>query len=163
MQIHDIKPDNSSLKKKRVGRGGKRGTYSGKGMKGQKSRAGTHKKEPLIRRIIKRYPKLRGYKFSPLSQTHSVSISLLQKKFDTGAEINPTSLIEKGIIAKSKKFPVKIIGKCEITKKLHIKECNVSAGAKEIIEKAGGTVEIMPEKAKTQKDKIKSKKSKAKT
>jgi large subunit ribosomal protein L15 len=45
-----------------VGRGGKKGTYSGRGIKGQKSRAGK-RLEPIIRSIIKRYPKLRGYRF----------------------------------------------------------------------------------------------------
>ena len=63
MQLHDLKPNNKSKEKKRVGRGGKKGTYSGKGMKGQKSRAG-RKLEPPIRGLIKRYHKLRGYKFN---------------------------------------------------------------------------------------------------
>jgi large subunit ribosomal protein L15 len=64
MQLHDIHPIHKSKKKKRVGRGGKRGTYSGRGQKGQKSRAGA-KFEPIIRSLIKKYPKLRGYKFKP--------------------------------------------------------------------------------------------------
>jgi large subunit ribosomal protein L15 len=62
MQLHEIKPTHKLKKRKRVGRGGKRGTYSGRGQKGQLSRAG-RKLKPLIREIIKRYPKLRGYKF----------------------------------------------------------------------------------------------------
>lgn len=62
MQLHQLKPNNKKRKAKRVGRGGKRGTYSGKGMKGQKSRSG-RKFEPIVRGLIKRYPKLRGYKF----------------------------------------------------------------------------------------------------
>ena len=62
MQLHDLKPNYKSKEKKRVGRGGKKGTYSGKGMKGQKSRAG-RKLEPPVRGLIKRYHKLRGYKF----------------------------------------------------------------------------------------------------
>ncbi len=63
MQLNDLKPTNKLKKSKRVGRGGKKGTYSGKGMKGQKSRAG-RKLEPPIRGLIKRYHKLRGYKFN---------------------------------------------------------------------------------------------------
>lgn len=59
MQIHQLKPIHKPKKKKRVGRGGKKGTYSGKGMKGQKSRAGKRFK-PMIRELIKRYPKLKG-------------------------------------------------------------------------------------------------------
>jgi large subunit ribosomal protein L15 len=68
MQIHDIKPDNKIKSKKRIGRGGKKGTYSGKGVKGQKSRAGA-KIRPEIRDFIKKIPKLRGYKFSGKKKT----------------------------------------------------------------------------------------------
>lgn len=62
MQLHELKPKHKRKKRKRVGRGGKRGTYSGRGIKGQKARAGRRLK-PVIRELIKRYPKLRGYKF----------------------------------------------------------------------------------------------------
>lgn len=62
MQIHQLKPIHKIKKKKRVGRGGKRGTYSGRGLKGQKSRAG-RKMQPAIREFIKKFPKLRGYRF----------------------------------------------------------------------------------------------------
>jgi len=62
MQLHQLRPKHKLKKKKRIGRGGKRGTYSGKGIKGQKSRAG-RKFAPVIRELIKRYPKLRGYRF----------------------------------------------------------------------------------------------------
>ncbi|MBZ1348254.1 MAG: uL15 family ribosomal protein [Candidatus Nealsonbacteria bacterium] len=61
MQLHQLKPIHKRKKRKRLGRGGKRGTYSGRGMKGQKSRAGA-RFEPIIRGLIKRYPKLRGYR-----------------------------------------------------------------------------------------------------
>lgn len=66
MQLHELKPNHKLKKTKRVGRGGKRGTYSGHGIKGQKSRAG-RKMQPIIRNIIKRYPKLRGHKFKSKS------------------------------------------------------------------------------------------------
>jgi large subunit ribosomal protein L15 len=62
MQLHQLKPIHKLKKRKRVGRGGKKGTYSGRGIKGQKARAGRRLK-PAIRELIKRYPKLRGYKF----------------------------------------------------------------------------------------------------
>ena len=62
MQLHQLRPKHKLKKKKRIGRGGKRGTYSGRGIKGQRSRAG-RKFAPAIRELIKRYPKLRGYKF----------------------------------------------------------------------------------------------------
>jgi len=59
MQLHELKPIHKLKKRKRVGRGGKKGTYSGRGIKGQKSRAG-RKLKPAIRELIKRYPKIRG-------------------------------------------------------------------------------------------------------
>ncbi len=61
MQLHELKPIHKRKQPKKIGRGGKRGTYSGKGMKGQKSRAGA-RMQPIIRELIKRYHKLRGYK-----------------------------------------------------------------------------------------------------
>lgn len=62
MQLHELKPIHKLKKRKRIGRGGKRGTYCGKGIKGQASRAGK-RLEPIVRSLIKRYPKLRGYRF----------------------------------------------------------------------------------------------------
>ena len=64
MQLHEIKPKHKLKKSKRVGRGGKRGTYCGKGIKGQKSRAGA-KIRPELRDLVKKIPKVRGYKFNP--------------------------------------------------------------------------------------------------
>jgi len=61
MQLHELQPTNKKKTKKRVGRGGKRGTYSGRGIKGQKSRAG-RKIRPAIRDLMQRTPKLRGAK-----------------------------------------------------------------------------------------------------
>jgi len=61
MQLHEVRPVTINKSKKRVGRGGKRGTYSGRGIKGQKSRAG-RKIRPAIRDLMQRTPKLRGSK-----------------------------------------------------------------------------------------------------
>ena len=139
MQIHDLKPKNKITKKKRVGRGGKRGTYSGKGMKGQKSRAGANM-APIARELIKRYPKLRGYNFSPLNKTFVINIAVLDKVFEKGGDVNRKILVEKKIIGKSKNLPIKILGNGETKKKFNISECSVSKKAKEIIEKAGGSI-----------------------
>lgn len=62
MQLHDIQPKSRRKKKKRIGRGGKKGTYCGKGVKGQKSRAGA-KIRPELRDLVKKVPKLKGYRF----------------------------------------------------------------------------------------------------
>ena len=61
MMLHEIQSTDAKKSKKRIGRGGKRGTYSGKGVKGQKSRAGS-KIRPAIRDIMNQTPKLRGVK-----------------------------------------------------------------------------------------------------
>lgn len=142
MQIHQLKPEHKSKDKKRIGRGGKHGTYSGKGMKGQKSRAG-RKMPPIIREIIKRYPKLRGYRQKlRIKEILSVNLSVLEKKFENGEKITPSVLLNKKIIRRIKgKTPsVKIIGEKEISKKLMIENCQVSKGAKEKIEKVGGSI-----------------------
>ena len=146
MQLHELKPIHKKKRPKRVGRGGKKGTYSGKGIKGQKARAG-RKLKPLIRELIKRYPKLKGYKFKGLKLKPTIiNIEILEKKFSQKSEgeirIKPQLLIEQGLICKIKgKIPkVKILGKGELTKKLIIEGCQVSKGAKEKIEKAGGQI-----------------------
>ncbi len=142
MQLHQLKPKHKSKKPKRVGRGGKKGTYSGRGMKGQKSRAG-RKLKPLIREIIKRYPKLRGYKFKGFPKAIAiVNIEDLDKKFKSLSVINPEILLKEKLIHKIKgKIPkVKILGKGKLTKKLVIENCDISKTAKAAIEKAGGRI-----------------------
>ncbi len=142
MQLHEIRPRHKFKKRKRVGRGGKRGTYSGKGIKGQKSRSGRRFK-PAIRELIKRYPKLRGYKQRPLEGKQVIlNIENLEKKFKAGEIITPKILIEKKLIRKIKgKVPkVKILGRGKLTKKLIIESCQFSKSAKETIKKAGGTI-----------------------
>jgi large subunit ribosomal protein L15 len=86
MQLHEIKPYNKLKKKKRVGRGGKKGTYSGKGMKGQKSRAGA-KIRPEIRDMIKKIPKLRGYRFKKKTNKKPLYKSSLKKKIKSQKSI----------------------------------------------------------------------------
>ncbi len=150
MQLHQLKPKHKLKKRKRVGRGGKRGTYSGRGIKGQRSRAG-RKFKPVIRELIKRYPKLRGYKFKrqkPFRHPSVVSLDTLEKRFKATDTITPKVLIEKGLIHRiGGRLPkVKILGQgrhsptTQLTKKLTIEGCQVSKQAKEKIEKAGGSV-----------------------
>jgi len=144
MQLHEIKPTHKPKKGRRIGRGGKRGTYSGRGIKGQKSRAG-RKFKPVIRELIKKYPKLRGYKLSPVPK-HCLVVSLktLEGKFKSGETVNPQVLLERKIIRRMKgRLPeVKILNKGKITKSLNIEGCLVSKKAKEIIEAAKGSVKI---------------------
>ncbi len=146
MQLHELKPKYKLKKRKRIGRGGKRGTYSGKGIKGQKSRSGRRLK-PIIRGVIKRYPKLRGYKFKSKAKSQRanlviLNLEILEKKFQAGEKITPELLLNKELIHKIKKrIPkIKILGKGNIKKALVIERCFVSKSAKEKIEKAGGKV-----------------------
>ena len=142
MQLHQLKPKHKIRRKRGIGRGGKRGTFSGRGTKGQKARAG-RKFQPIIRELIKRYPKLRGYRMEKRrKKTIPVSIQLLERKFKSGEIITPAYLLKKGIIRKIKgKIPkVKILGKEKLSKALIIENCAVSKTKKEIIEKAGGTI-----------------------
>jgi len=142
MQLHEIKPKYKRKTKRRVGRGGKRGTYCGRGMKGQKSRAGGSK-EPIIRSVIKRYPKLRGYQFQAKKKLLViVNLGSLQEKFQDGETVSPKSLIERKIIRKMKgRVPiVKILARGDLSKKLTIKDCQTSEQAMLKIEKAKGKV-----------------------
>ena len=71
MQLYELKPNHKNKKHKRVGRGGKRGTTSGKGTKGQKSRAG-HRIRPAERDLIQRLPKLKGFNNKPKGKKHKI-------------------------------------------------------------------------------------------
>ena len=142
MQLHELKPTHKRKNHKRVGRGGKRGTYSGRGMKGQKSRAG-RRFHPMIRQVIKRYPKLRGYKFKGRKQRIAVvNLDILEKKFQSSEIVSPKTLLEKRLVRRIEgRVPqVKILGKGELTKKLIIENCQMSKGALEKIEKSGSRI-----------------------
>ena len=141
MQLNEIKPKHRRRKRRRIGRGGKRGTYSGRGIKGQKSRAG-RRLRPVVRDWIKKYPKLRGYKFRPQRQSPVVNLDVLEKKFEAGQTVNPQVLLEKKIIRRIKEGSpkVKILGQGELTKALTFEKCLVSKQAKEKIEKSNGVV-----------------------
>lgn len=142
MQLHQISPIKKQKEKKRVGRGGKRGTYSGRGIKGQKSRAGARIR-PAWRDLIKKLPKLRGVKFKSIfKKPLIINLGDLEKNFQDREIVSPNTLLEKGLIAKIKgRIPeVKILGEGEITKKIEIRDCQVSKSAKKKIEGAGGKI-----------------------
>lgn len=142
MQLHELNPKHKLKKSKRIGRGGKRGTYSGRGQKGQKSRAGRRLK-PAIRELIKKYPKLRGSRQkSRIRRIAILNLEILEGKFGAGERVNPKTLVEKGILGRIRgRIPeVKILGKGEIKKALFFEGCSVSEQAKAQINKAGGTI-----------------------
>ncbi len=130
-----------------VGRGGKRGKTSGRGTKGQNARAG-HKKRPELRDIIKKLPKRRGYGknrsrtvWGARPRPVEVTLRDLERAFAAGEAVSPKTLSEKRVIrAVGATAVVKIIATGELTKKLSISGCKISAGAKAAVEKAGGSV-----------------------
>jgi large subunit ribosomal protein L15 len=152
MQLHQLKPKTPRYKYPRVGRGGKRGKTAGKGTKGQKARAG-RKLRPELRDIIKKFPKLRGYRFSSIhAKPAVVNVGDFETVFSAGAEVTPTALVlvklirrEHGAIPK-----VKILGAGELSKALKVSGCTVSDSAMKAIEKAGGTVTPIPVKVSPQ-------------
>lgn len=140
MQIHQLKVK-IRKPKRRVGRGGKKGTYSGRGVKGQKSRSGSSV-NPIFEggrsTLIEHLPKKRGFKsLKPKNQV--VNLSDLERKFDDGGTVNPQTLRDRGLVSNIKPT-VKILGNGEIKMKLTVEKCLISKSAKELIEKAGGSV-----------------------
>ena len=144
LRYHHLKPSPGSSKSKlRKGRGesGKRGKTAGRGTKGTGARKTVPAyfeggQIPLYRRI----PKLRGLKNKPKMSYVVVNVSDLQAKNLEG-EVNTNTLREMGLTRK--KGLVKILGNGEITNSVNLKIHSISALAKEKIEKAGGTVEII--------------------
>lgn len=135
MQLHQVKPIHKQKSKKRIGRGGKRGTYSGKGLKGQKARAG-RKMRPELRDFIKKIPKRRGYRFKIIKpKPEIVNVGDLEKSFNDGDLVNPETLLEKRLIARiNGRIPeVKILGSGELKKSLKIENCRFSKSAEEIL------------------------------
>ena len=145
MQISDLKRKTKNKRSIKVGRGGKRGKTAGRGTKGQLARSG-RKLRPEMRDIIKKLPKLRGRgKNSFLSiQVKPMTISLadIETNFKNGDKVSPSTLASKGVVKhyKGENVGIKILASGELTKKVIISNCVVSAGARAAIEKAGGSV-----------------------
>jgi large subunit ribosomal protein L15 len=163
LNLTSLKPAQAQKARKRVGRGlgSGKGRYSGRGIKGQKSRAGSHKMrvgfEGGQMPIYMRLGKQRGatskdaMPIGPFrTSTAPVNVGSLGR-FDDGAEVTPESLVEIGLL-KNTKIDVKLLGNGELKKKLTVRVHAISATAREKIEQAGGSVELLKEpKAKKQK------------
>ena len=138
MQIHEIKVG-KKRKRKTIGRGGKRGTYSGRGNKGQKARSGAHI-DPLFEggrsSLVERLKKVRGFK-SPHAKKININLNDLERNFKSGENVDLKSLIEKGLIGKIEaRSGVKILGTGKLTKKITVdKEITLTKSAKKEIEK----------------------------
>ena len=152
LNLSTLKPAQARKDRKRIGRGlgSGKGRYSGRGIKGQKSRSGSNKMRPGFEGgqnpIYMRLGKLRGpYSKDAMpmgphrTSTVPVNVAALEQRFDAGAEVTPESLVEKGVL-KNTKTDLKILGNGDLTKKLTVTAHAVSASAREKIEAAGGTV-----------------------
>ncbi len=131
----------SRTSKKRVGRGlGSTGTTAGRGQKGQTSRSGVGGLRRLgMRHTLLATPKLRGFN-SLQNKPQVVNLEDLQGKFIAGEVVTPRTLSKKGLIL-NPKAQVKILSQGEVSVALTVKNCLVSAGAKDKITAAGGKIE----------------------
>jgi large subunit ribosomal protein L15 len=154
--LHNLKPaPGSRHRRKRIGRGEGSGfgKTSGRGHKGAGARSGSKRKvnyEGGQMPIHMRLRKLRGptmkksMPFEQFGRTHTQPVNLrdLEQRFDDGAEVTPEALVGKGL-ATRKGVPVKILGQGEISKKLTVHAHGFSKTAREKIESAGGTCQVL--------------------
>ncbi len=142
MQTHEITRNSKRKKHTQLGRGGRHGKTSGRGGKGQTARAG-NKRRPQMRDIIKKLPKLRGYKFKSIIKDYiPVNLEMIERSYSNGEVVSPTTLKEKKVVSTTggKLARIKILSRGNLTKKVTFEGCLVSEKAKEAIEKAGGKV-----------------------
>ena len=153
--LHSLKPASGSRKaRKRVGRGEGSGTgkTAGRGQKGAGSRSGNKRRvrfEGGQTPIHMRMRKLRGphmKKSMPFekfrTQTQPVNLDDLEARFDAGAEVTPDALRERNLATK-RDVPVKVLGRGELSKALTVHAHGFSKTARERIEAAGGTCQLI--------------------
>ena len=156
LNMSNLEPAQERESRKRVGRGHGSGTgrYAGRGVKGQKSRAGSHKMRAGFEGgqmpIHMRIGKLKGSTSKdamPVGpfRTETVPVNIRDlERFSAGEEVTPETLVEKRVI-KNTKTDVKLLGVGEVSRKLTVRVHAISATAREKIEAAGGTVELLRE------------------
>ncbi|UII56093.1 50S ribosomal protein L15 [Cytobacillus spongiae] len=146
MKLHELKPAEGSRKeRKRLGRGigSGQGKTAGKGHKGQNARSGGGVRPgfeggqtPLFQRLPKR-----GFTNINRKEFAIVNLDALNR-FEDGTEVTPELLIETGVVSKER-AGIKILAKGKVEKKLTVKAHKFSSAAKEAIEAAGGTTEVI--------------------
>jgi large subunit ribosomal protein L15 len=155
LNLSNLSPAEPSRGRKRIGRvlGSGKGRYSGRGLKGQKARSGSHKMRAGFEGgqmpAYMRLPKQRGntskdaMPVGPFrTQTVPVNLRDLEERFDDGAEVTPEALVSAGVL-KNTRVDVKILGEGELSKKLTIRVHAISASARGKVEQAGGAVELL--------------------
>lgn len=146
MKLHELDTI-KSRRSKRIARGGKRGTTSGRGTKGQRSRSG-HRIRPALRDLIIRIPKKRGFRNKPKSdKAIVVDLGVLTKKLLSRNMLDKT-IVDRTTLKALKLIPdgysgnVKILGKAELKQPLRLKGLLTSKPVSEFIAKSGGSVEL---------------------
>jgi large subunit ribosomal protein L15 len=168
LSLSNLKPAEKRRARKRVGRGlgSGKGRYSGRGIKGQKARSGSHKMSAAFEGgqmpVHMRTGKLRGphskdaMPIGPFrTSTHALNVRDLER-FDDGTEVTPESLVAAGLITNTR-IDVKILGEGELTRKLSVTAHRFSATARAKIEEAGGSVVQLREERKKRRRRGKSK------
>jgi large subunit ribosomal protein L15 len=168
--LSSLKPAEKRRARKRVGRGmgSGKGRYSGRGIKGQKARSGSHKMSAAFEGgqmpVHMRTGKLRGphskdaMPMGPFrTSTYALNVRDLER-FDEGADVTPESLVAAGLI-KNLRLDVKILGEGELTKKLSVTAHRFSGTARAKIEEAGGSVVQLREERKKRRRRGKSKRA----
>lgn len=145
---HELRPAKGARQRsKRVGRGdgSGKGSYSGRGRKGAGARAGT----PAHRGFqgwqipwIKAMPKLRGFTNPNPRRFAVINLKGLEARFEAGAEVTPQEMVQAGLV-RDLHLPVKVLGDGDLSKALTVSAHAFSAGAKEKLEAAGGTVRVL--------------------
>jgi large subunit ribosomal protein L15 len=158
LNLSNLRPAQERRDRKRVGRGqgSGKGRYSGRGIKGQKARSGSHKMRAGFEGgqmpVYMRLGKMRGNTSKdamPIGpfRTATVPVNLRDlDRFEAGEEVTPETLVEKRVI-KNTRTDVKVLGVGDVSKKLTVRVHAISATAREKIETAGGTVELLREPA----------------
>src|SRR5919202_198203 len=159
LNLSNLKPAAPRRDRKRIGRGmgSGKGRYSGRGIKGQKARSGSHKMRPGFgggqMPVYMPLGKQRGpYSKDAMPvgphRTSTVPVNLrdLERAFDDGAEVTLEALVEKGVI-KNTRTDVKVLAGGELKKKLKVTAHAFSTAAREKIEAAGGTATALREPA----------------
>lgn len=151
MKLNELR-DNPGARpeKKRVGRGigSGLGKTSGRGVKGQKARSGVSigafegGQMPIYRRLPKR-----GFTNIFAKEVATVNVGMIQKfidekRLDTSKDINAEVLVQAGLL-RSTKLPVKVLGKGELKAKINLHVNAFSESAKQLIEKAGGSLTVV--------------------
>jgi len=143
LSLHTLRPSQKSKTTKRVGRGNASGvgSYSGRGIKGQKARTGGRRglKRRGLKQFLMQLPKTRG--FSQQKNMFAVTLERIASKFKEGDHVTPQELVKHGMLPKGMRL--KVLHSVGFAKKLSVSAHAISEKAKAAVESAGGTVRLI--------------------